>query len=163
MALTLDINGKPVAIASAPETPLLWVLRDELGLTGAKFGCGSGLCGACTVIVDEAAIRACVTPAGSVAGTRIRTIEGLGGEHPVQQAWLRHDVPQCGYCQSGQILSAVALVTEKPAPTDADIDTAMDGVICRCGTYQRIRAAIHDAAGQSTTPAAPAKPEGASA
>lgn len=157
MALTLDINGKPVAVTSPPETPLLWVLRDELGLTGSKYGCGSGLCGACTVLVDEAAVRACVTPAGSLAGTKILTIEGLGGAHPVQQAWLRHDVPQCGYCQSGQILSAVALLNEKPAPTDADIDTAMDGNICRCGTYQRIRAAIHDVAGQ-----APAK-TGASA
>jgi isoquinoline 1-oxidoreductase alpha subunit len=149
MALTLDINGKPVAVKSPPETPLLWVLRDELGLTGSKYGCGSGLCGACTVLVDEAAVRACVTPAGSLAGAKILTIEGLGGAHPVQQAWLRHDVPQCGYCQSGQILSAVALLTEKPAPTDADIDTAMDGNICRCGTYQRVRAAIHDAAGQA--------------
>jgi isoquinoline 1-oxidoreductase alpha subunit len=157
MALTLDINGKPVAVKSPPETPLLWVLRDELGLTGSKYGCGSGLCGACTVLVDEAAVRACVTPAGSLAGAKILTIEGLGGAHPVQQAWLRHDVPQCGYCQSGQILSAVALLAEKPAPTDADIDTAMDGNICRCGTYQRIRAAIHDVAGQ-----APAK-TGASA
>lgn len=146
MALTLDINGKPTSVQAAPDTPLLWVLRDELGLTGTKFGCGMAQCGACTVHLDGQAIRSCVTPIEAVGTAKITTIEGLGGQHPVQQAWVRHDVPQCGYCQSGQIMSACALLAQKPKPSDEDIDNAMSGNICRCGAYQRIRAAIHDAA-----------------
>lgn len=146
MAVTLDINGKPVSVQAAPETPLLWVLRDELGMTGTKFGCGMALCGACTVHLDGQPIRSCVTPIAAVGAAKITTIEGLGGQHPVQQAWVRHDVPQCGYCQSGQIMSAVALLEAKAKPSDEDIDNAMAGNICRCGAYQRIRAAIKDAA-----------------
>lgn len=146
MALTLDINGKPVTAQAAPDTPLLWVLRDELGLTGTKFGCGMAQCGACTVHLDGQPIRSCVTPIAAVGAGKITTIEGLGGGHPVQQAWVRHDAPQCGYCQSGQIMSAVALLAEKPKPSDEDIDSAMTGNICRCGAYQRIRAAIKDVA-----------------
>lgn len=146
MAMTLDINGKPVSVQAAPETPLLWVLRDTLGMTGTKFGCGVAQCGACTVHMDGQAIRSCVTPIEAVGAAKITTIEGLGGQHPVQQAWVRHDVPQCGYCQSGQIMSACALLAQKPKPTDQDIDEAMAGNICRCGAYQRIRAAIKDAA-----------------
>ena len=146
MAATLDVNGKAVTVKADPQTPLLWVLRDELGLTGTKYGCGVAQCGACTVHIDGQAVRSCVTPIGGLAGVKITTIEGLGGAHPVQQAWVRHDVPQCGYCQSGQIMSAVALLAQTPAPADADIDAAMSGNICRCGAYQRIRAAIKDAA-----------------
>ena len=153
MATTLDVNGKPMSVQAAPDTPLLWVLRDELKLTGTKFGCGVAQCGACTVMVDGQAIRSCVTPIEAVAASKITTIEGLGGTHPVQTAWIKHDVAQCGYCQSGQIMSAVALLAATPKPSDADIDGAMDGNICRCGTYQRVRAAIKDAA---ATPAAPA-------
>jgi isoquinoline 1-oxidoreductase alpha subunit len=147
MATTLDVNGKAMAVKSASDTPLLWVLRDELGLTGTKFGCGLAQCGACTVLADGQPIRSCVTPIEGLAGVKITTIESLGGQHPIQQAWVKHDVPQCGYCQSGQIMSAVALLANTPKPTDADIDAGMDGNICRCGTYQRIRAAIKDAAG----------------
>lgn len=146
MAVTLDINGKSVTAQAAPETPLLWVLRDELGMTGTKFGCGMAQCGACTVHLDGQAIRACVTPISAVGAAKIVTIEGLGGRHPVQQAWVRHDVPQCGYCQSGQVMSAAALLAENGKPSDEDIDNAMAGNICRCGAYQRIRAAIKDAA-----------------
>ena len=146
MAMTLDVNGKPLAVKAAPDTPLLWVLRDELELTGTKYGCGVAQCGACTVMVDGQAVRSCVTPIEAVAAGKITTIEGLGGQHPLQQAWVKHDVPQCGYCQSGQIMSAVALLSANAKPTDADIDAAMDGNICRCGTYQRVRAAIKDAA-----------------
>lgn len=146
MAETLDINGKPTSVQAPPETPLLWVLRDELGMTGTKFGCGVAQCGACTVHLDGQAVRACVTPIAAVGAAKITTIEGLGGQHPVQQAWVRHDVPQCGYCQSGQIMSACALLAQKPKPSDEDIDGAMAGNICRCGAYQRIRAAIKDAA-----------------
>ncbi len=146
MAMTLDVNGKPLAVKAAPDTPLLWVLRDELQLTGTKYGCGVAQCGACTVMVDGQAVRSCVTPIEAVAAGKITTIEGLGGQHPLQQAWVKHDVPQCGYCQSGQIMSAVALLSANAKPTDADIDAAMDGNICRCGTYQRVRAAIKDAA-----------------
>ena len=146
MAMTLDVNGKPLAVKAAPDTPLLWVLRDELQLTGTKYGCGMAQCGACTVMVDGQAVRSCVTPIEAVAAGKITTIEGLGGQHPLQQAWVKHDVPQCGYCQSGQIMSAVALLSANAKPTDADIDAAMDGNICRCGTYQRVRAAIKDAA-----------------
>ncbi|MDR6626700.1 isoquinoline 1-oxidoreductase alpha subunit [Caulobacter segnis] len=146
MATTLDINGKTVTAGGAPDTPLLWVLRDELGLTGTKFGCGVAQCGACTVHLDGQPIRSCVTPIAAVGAGKITTIEGLGGAHPVQEAWVRHDAPQCGYCQSGQIMSAAALLAEKPKPSDEDIDAAMAGNICRCGAYQRIRAAIKDVA-----------------
>ncbi|WP_421934004.1 (2Fe-2S)-binding protein [Phenylobacterium sp.] len=161
MAMTLDVNGKPLAVKAAPDTPLLWVLRDELHLTGTKYGCGIAQCGACTVLADGQPIRACSIPIEGLAGVKITTIESLGGTHPLQQAWVKNDVPQCGYCQSGQIMSAAALLAAKPHPTDADIDAAMDGNICRCGTYQRIRAAIKEAAGMApaavVTPAAPAK------
>ncbi|MCC7268909.1 MAG: (2Fe-2S)-binding protein [Caulobacteraceae bacterium] len=146
MAITLRINGKAVTIAAAPDTPLLWVLRDELGLTGTKYGCGVAQCGACTVLAGGAPIRSCMTPVEALQDQDVSTIEGLGGIHPVQQAWVRHDVPQCGYCQSGQIMSAVALLDATPRPDDAAIDAAMSGNICRCGSYQRIRAAIKDAA-----------------
>jgi isoquinoline 1-oxidoreductase subunit alpha len=144
----LTINGQSHDVDVADDTPLLWVLRDTLGMTGTKFGCGMALCGACTVHVDGNAIRSCVTPASSVAGKAITTIEGLSADrsHPVQKAWIEFDVPQCGYCQSGQIMSAAALLAKTPKPTDADIDTAMAGNICRCGTYVRIRKAIHRAA-----------------
>ena len=147
MATTLTVNGKPVTVDAAADTPLLWVLRDELLMTGAKYGCGVGQCGACTVLADGQPIRSCSTPISVLGASKITTIEGLGGTHPVQQAWVRHDVPQCGYCQSGQIMSAVALLAQKPRPTDEEIGAAMDGNICRCGAYQRIRAAIKDAAG----------------
>ena len=145
---TLDINGKLVDVEAAPDTPLLWVLRDHLGMTGTKFGCGMALCGACTVHLDGTPARSCRIPLASLAGKKITTIEGLGGKvaGAVQAAWDRIDVPQCGYCQSGQVLAATALLTSNPKPTDADIDAAMSGNLCRCGTYQRIRAAIHDAA-----------------
>lgn len=161
MAMTLDVNGKPLSVKAAPDTPLLWVLRDELKLTGTKYGCGVAQCGACTVLVDGQPTRSCVTPIEGLAAAKISTIESLGGAHPVQAAWVKHDVPQCGYCQSGQIMSAVALLTQTPKPSDADIDGAMDGNICRCGTYQRVRAAIKDAAGLAppvpVLPIAPAK------
>ena len=152
MTSTLDINGKAVTVKADPETPLLWVLRDELGLTGTKFGCGLAQCGACTVHVNGDAVRSCVTPLAALSGAKITTIESLGGEHPLQQAWVRHDVPQCGYCQSGQIMSAAALLAQTKAPSDEDIDNAMSGNICRCGTYQRIRAAIKDVAGLAAAP-----------
>jgi aerobic-type carbon monoxide dehydrogenase small subunit (CoxS/CutS family) len=147
-SITLNVNGKSRIVDVVPDTPLLWVLRDSLGLTGTKFGCGMALCGACTVHVDGQAQRSCVTPVAQAAGKRIVTIEGLSpeGRHPVQRAWIEEDVPQCGYCQSGQIMSAAVLLAEKPDPTDEDIDRAMTGNICRCGTYQRIRRAIHTAA-----------------
>ena len=147
MATTLTVNGKSVSVTAAPDTPLLWVLRDELELTGTKYGCGIAQCGACTVHADGQAVRSCQMPIGAVAGAKITTIEGLGGVHPIQAAWVKLDVPQCGYCQSGQIMSAAALLARTPKPSDADIDAAMSGNICRCGTYQRIRAAIKDAAG----------------
>jgi isoquinoline 1-oxidoreductase alpha subunit len=153
MALTLNINGRDYAVKAAPETPLLWVLRDELQLTGTKYGCGVAQCGACTVHADGQAIRSCQTPISNAQGVKITTIEGLGGLHALQAAWVKHDVPQCGYCQSGQLMSAAALLAAKPKPTDQDIDDAMSGNICRCGTYQRIRAAIKDASGQSPAPA----------
>lgn len=144
----LRINGNPVEVDVAPDTPLLWVLRDTLGLQGTKFGCGLGLCGACTVHVAGAPVRSCQMPVSAVGGYEVTTIEGLSadGSHPVQRAWLQFDVPQCGYCQSGQIMSAAALVASNGAPSDADIDAAMAGNICRCGTYDRIRAAIKRAA-----------------
>ena len=154
MAMTLDVNGKPMTVNAAPDTPLLWVLRDELGLTGSKFGCGVGQCGACTVLADGQPIRSCSMPIEGLGGMKITTIESLGGTHPLQEAWVKHDVAQCGYCQSGQLMSAAALLAANPKPTDADIDAAMDGNICRCGTYQRIRAAIKDAAGLAAAPKA---------
>jgi isoquinoline 1-oxidoreductase alpha subunit len=149
MATSLEINGRMVQVEAAPDTPLLWVLRDEAGLTGSKYGCGVGQCGACTVLADGAPVRSCSLPVSALAGIKITTIEGLGGTHPVQEAWVKLDVPQCGYCQSGQIMSAVALLAGNANPTDADIDAAMDGNICRCGAYQRIRAAIREAAASS--------------
>ena len=144
----LNVNGKAVEVDVDPDTPLLWVLRDAMGLTGTKFGCGMALCGACTVHLNGNAVRSCQVPVSSVGDQPITTIEGLSADrsHPVQKAWMELDVPQCGYCQSGQIMSASALLAEKPRPSDADIDAAMSGNICRCGTYQRIRAAIRRAA-----------------
>lgn len=146
--ISLNVNGKSYEVDAAPNTPLLWVIRENLGLTGTKYGCGKSLCGACTVHVNGKAIRSCVTTVLSVSGKEIVTIEGLSpdGSHPVQQAWIAEDVPQCGYCHSGQIMAAAALLTEHPRPSDAEIDKAMSGNICRCGTYQRIRRAIHRAA-----------------
>ena len=146
----LTVNGKAVTINASPDTPLLWALRDDLNMNGTKFGCGLALCGACTVHVNGEPVRSCSTPLSAVAGKKITTIEGIAtkGLHPVQQAWIALDVPQCGYCQSGQIMSAVALLNKNKNPSDADIDQAMSGNICRCGTYQRMRAAIHVAAAQ---------------
>jgi len=146
--MKLNVNGRELETDAAPDTPLLWVLRDHLGMTGTKFGCGMALCGACTVHLDGNAMRSCITPLAAVAGLKITTIEGLSADrsHPVQRAWMELDVPQCGYCQSGQIMSAAALLAANPAPTDVDIDAAMAGNICRCGTYPRIRKAIHRAA-----------------
>ena len=146
--LTLLVNGRSQAVDVAPDTPLLWVLRDTLGYTGTKYGCGMSQCGACTVHVDGVATRSCVTPVGTVTGKKITTIEGLSPDrsHPLQQAWIAEQVPQCGYCQSGMLMSASALLAKKPRPTDADIDDALGGHICRCGTYQRIRRAVHRAA-----------------
>jgi isoquinoline 1-oxidoreductase alpha subunit len=146
--INLLINGKQQEVDVEADTPLLWVLRDHVGLTGTKYGCGIAVCGACTVLVDGQPVRSCVTPVSSVSGKHITTIEGLSPDrrHPVQQAWIAEDVPQCGYCQSGQILSAVALLKAKPHPTDADIDEAMGSLLCRCGTYVRIRRAIKKAA-----------------
>jgi isoquinoline 1-oxidoreductase alpha subunit len=145
--IALVVNGKKHLVDVAPDTPLLWVLRDELKLTGTKYGCGEGICGSCTVLINGKAERSCVTPIGQVQGKRITTIEGLPKGDPVKKAWLSQEVSQCGWCQPGQILQAVSLLKEKPDPTDTDIDAAMDGNLCRCGTYQRIRAAIHVAAG----------------
>jgi isoquinoline 1-oxidoreductase subunit alpha len=147
--MKLTVNGSPHDVNAPPEMPLLWVLRDLLGLTGTKFGCGVAQCGACTVHLDGAPLRSCVTPVSVAAGKRITTIEGLSKDasHPVQRAWAELDVVQCGYCQSGQIMSAAALLAAKPDPSDADIDAALSGNICRCGTYQRIRAAVRRAAG----------------
>jgi aerobic-type carbon monoxide dehydrogenase small subunit (CoxS/CutS family) len=146
--IKLNVNGKVLEVDVEEDTPLLWVLRDTIGLTGTKYGCGMALCGACTVHVDGDPIRACVTPVSSIVGRKVTTIEGLSTDrsHPVQKAWMEIDVPQCGYCQSGQIMSAAALLAKNPKPSDADIDAAMSGNLCRCGTYQRIRAAIHRAA-----------------
>jgi isoquinoline 1-oxidoreductase alpha subunit len=154
MPFTLNVNGKATSVDVPQDMPLLWVLRDVLSLKGTKFGCGIAQCGACTVHIDGAPTRACITPASSVAGKRVTTIEGLSddGTHPVQRAWQDIDVPQCGYCQAGQIMAASALLAKTPNPTDAQIDTAMAGNICRCGTYLRIRQAIHQAAaGRSRT------------
>ncbi|MBX3694360.1 MAG: (2Fe-2S)-binding protein [Steroidobacteraceae bacterium] len=146
--LTLNVNGVDRSLDVDPATPLLWVLRDTIGLTGTKYGCGMALCGACTVHLDGQPVRSCITQVGTVGTAKVTTIEGLSPDrsHPVQRAWIELDVPQCGYCQSGQIMSASALLAQTPRPTDADIDAAMAGNICRCGTYQRIRAAIHRAA-----------------
>lgn len=150
--IKLTVNGKAQEVDVANDTPLLWVLRDTIGLTGTKYGCGMALCGACIVHVDGVATRSCITPVNAVSGKSVTTIEGLSSDrsHPVQQAWMEIDVPQCGYCQSGQIMSAAALLSKTAKPTDADIDAAMAGNICRCGTYPRIRKAIHRAAELTT-------------
>jgi aerobic-type carbon monoxide dehydrogenase small subunit (CoxS/CutS family) len=144
----LNVNGKKHSIDVEPDTPLLWVLRDHLQLTGTKYGCGVAQCGACTVHVEGAAVRSCSLPVGGAEGKKITTIEGLSaqGDHPVQQAWLEHDVPQCGYCQAGQIMNAAAFLKSNPKPSEEEIDAVMDGHICRCGTYLRIRAAVKTAA-----------------
>jgi isoquinoline 1-oxidoreductase alpha subunit len=149
MSTSFDLNGKPATLDADPNMPLLWAVREIAGLPGTKFGCGMALCGACTVHLDGKAIRSCITPLSAVAGRKVTTIEGLASApaKAVQAAWVELQVPQCGYCQSGQIMSATALLESNPAPTDADIDGAMSGNICRCGTYSRIRAAIHTAAG----------------
>ena len=150
----LEVNGVARRVEADPAMPLLWVIREELGLTGTKFGCGIAQCGACTVHLDDAPVRSCTTPLSAAAGRSVTTIEGLavnGTRHPVQQAWIDEQVPQCGYCQSGQIMSAAALLVHNAAPTDADIDVAMRGNICRCGTYARIRRAIRRAAGERDT------------
>jgi isoquinoline 1-oxidoreductase alpha subunit len=150
MSIRLNVNGKSVDVQAEADTPLLWVIRDDIGLTGTKFGCGAALCGACTVHLDGVPIRSCQTPLSAVVGKEVTTIESVSSTavgRKIQAAWIAHDVPQCGYCQSGQIMSAVALLKEKPQPTDVDIDQAMSGNLCRCGTYPRIRAAIHTAAG----------------
>lgn len=149
--ISLHVNGETRSVDAEPTTPLLWVIRDNLGMIGTKFGCGAALCGACTVHVDGQPVPSCSTPVSAVAGKKITTIEAIGATptgRKVQAAWAALDVPQCGYCQSGQIMSACALLAQKPRPTDADIDEAMARTICRCGTYPRIRAAIHRAAGQ---------------
>ena len=149
---TLRVNGRQRSVDVSPDTPLLWVLRDSLDLTGTKFGCGAGLCGACSVHLDGALTRSCITPVSRAAGKSVTTIEGLGanGLHPLEQAWLAEDVPQCGYCQSGQIMAAAALLAKTPHPTDAQVMEFMSGNICRCGTYARIRRAIHRAAATGT-------------
>ena len=155
--MKLQINGKPVRVEADPAMPLLWLLRDVLNMTGTKYGCGVAACGACTVRVDGQPVRSCVTPVSSVQGKKIQTIEGLGTAgkvHPLQAAWIAEQVPQCGYCQSGMLMAAAALLERKPKPTDADIDEAMSN-LCRCGTYQRVRAAIYRAAGTRPTPAVP--------
>jgi isoquinoline 1-oxidoreductase alpha subunit len=152
MKIDLNVNGKPASVDVPPDMPLLWVLRDVLNLSGTKFGCGEGQCGACTVHLRGRAVKSCQVPVSTAAGAPVVTIEGLSpnGTHPLQQAWMELDVPQCGYCQAGQIMQAAALLATTPKPTDADIDTAMNGNICRCGTYLRIRAGIHKAAGNNT-------------
>ena len=148
MAVNFNLNGKAVSASAEPDTPLLWVIRDEIGLTGTKFGCGQALCGACTVHLDGQPIRSCQTPVSAVSGKKVATIESLStnNTHPQQVAWIKHDVPQCGYCQSGQLMRAAALLSHNKNPSDADIDAAMSGNICRCGTYNRVRAAIKLAA-----------------
>ncbi|HYE50391.1 MAG TPA: (2Fe-2S)-binding protein [Azospirillaceae bacterium] len=145
--IQLTVNGEARSLDADPDMPLLWALRDLLGLTGTKYGCGVAQCGACTVHLDGQPVRACVTPVSAAAGAKVTTVEGLGGEHPVQKAWVEAQVPQCGYCQSGQIMAAAALLAQNPRPGDADIDAAMEGNLCRCGTYPRIRTAIKRAAG----------------
>jgi isoquinoline 1-oxidoreductase alpha subunit len=146
MRITLKVNGQPRQFDADPDLPLLWALRDFLGLKGAKYGCGIAACGACTVHVNGAARRACVVPVGSIGDAEVTTIEGLGGKHPVQQAWLEAQVPQCGYCQAGQIMQAAALLEQTPKPTPEEIRVGMNGVMCRCGTYPRIEAAVRRAA-----------------
>jgi len=150
MAISFNLNGSTVSVQAEPDTPLLWVIRDEIGLTGTKFGCGAALCGACTVHLNGTPIRSCQTPVSAVAGKKIATVESLSSDnsHPLQKAWVKHQVPQCGYCQSGQLMSAAALLAKNKNPSDADIDNAMTGNLCRCGTYNRIRAAIKDAAAE---------------
>lgn len=150
MSVNFQVNGQSATAQAEADTPLLWVLRDELGMTGTKFGCGAALCGACTVHLDGQAVRSCQTPVSAVSGKKVGTVEGLSKDnsHPLQQAWIKHDVPQCGYCQSGQLMSAAALLSKNKNPNDAEIDAAMSGNLCRCGTYPRIRAAIKDAAAQ---------------
>jgi isoquinoline 1-oxidoreductase alpha subunit len=150
MTIRLNVNGKTVRVKAEGDTPLLWVIRDEVGLTGTKFGCGGGHCGACTVQIDGAAVRSCQTPVSAAAGKKVTTVESLSrnNTHPLQKAWIVHDVPQCGYCQSGQLMSAQALLAANKNPSDADIDEAMSGNICRCGTYGRIKAAIKTAAAE---------------
>ena len=148
MSTSFKINGKSVTVQAEPDTPVLWVIRDELGMTGTKFGCGAQHCGACTIMLDGTSVRACKVPLAQVAGKRVSTIEGLSSNnsHPLQKAWIAHDVPQCGYCQSGQLMAASALLAVNKNPNDAEIDAAMSGNLCRCGTYTRIKAAIKDAA-----------------
>ena len=150
MTTRFSVNGKTVDVKAEADTPLLWVIRDEIGLTGTKFGCGAGLCGACTVHVDGVPVRSCQTLVSALAGKEVSTVESLSpnNSHVLQKAWIAHDVPQCGYCQSGQLMSAAALLKSNPNPSDADIDSAMSGNICRCGTYGRVRAAIKSAAAE---------------
>jgi aerobic-type carbon monoxide dehydrogenase small subunit (CoxS/CutS family) len=150
--ISLDINGKTYQVDVGPEVPLLWVIREHLKLTGTKYGCGIGACGSCTVLIDGKAARSCQTPVGTAQGRKITTIEGLGEKHPVVQAWIKEQVPQCGYCQSGQIMQAAALLAEDPDPSDRKIGQAMDGNLCRCGTYPRIRMAIKTAAKEGKRP-----------
>lgn len=150
MAISFNLNGTTVSVQAEPDTPLLWVIRDEVGLTGTKFGCGAALCGACTVHLNGSPIRSCQTPVSAVSGKKVATVESLSSDnsHPLQKAWVKHQVPQCGYCQSGQLMSATALLAKNKNPSDSDIDNAMSGNLCRCGTYNRIRAAIKDAAAE---------------
>jgi isoquinoline 1-oxidoreductase alpha subunit len=150
MAISFNLNGSTVSVQAEPDTPLLWVIRDEIGLTGTKFGCGLAQCGACTVHLNGTAIRSCQTPVSAAAGKNVATVESLSADnsHPLQKAWIKHQVPQCGYCQSGQLMSATALLSKNKNPSDAEIDAAMNGNLCRCGTYNRIRAAIKDAAAE---------------
>ncbi len=150
ITISFKLNREPISIQADPETPLLWVIRDQLGLTGTKYSCGMGICGSCTVHIDGKTTRSCITKVEAVQGKSVVTIEGLGkdGLHPLQKAWIEDEVPQCGYCQPGQIMTAAVLLEKNPHPSDADIDGAMSGVLCRCGTYQRIRKAIHTAAGE---------------
>ena len=150
MSTRFKINGKAVNVQAEPDTPLLWVIRDEVGLTGTKFGCGAQLCGACTVHLDGVPVRSCGTPLSAAAGKSVDTIESLSrnNSHPLQKAWIAHDVPQCGYCQSGQLMSTAALLAKNKKPSDTEIDQAMSGNLCRCGTYVRVRAAIHTAAAE---------------
>lgn len=165
MKIEFTLNGKSTGVDVAADTPLLWVIRDTLDLKGTKFGCGMAQCGACTLHLNGAPTRACVTPVSAVQGARVTTIEGLSGDgsHPLQRAWMELDVPQCGYCQAGQIMSAAALLARNPHPTDADIDEAMTGNLCRCCTYVRIRAAIHRAAELAAAPAGERRPAAAGA
>jgi isoquinoline 1-oxidoreductase alpha subunit len=158
--VTLTVNGKQQRVEVAPNTPLLWVLREQLNLTGTKFGCGVGLCGSCTVHLNGEATRSCVTPVSAAGGAAVTTIEGLSpaGDHPVQRAWMEHNVPQCGYCQSGQIMTAAALLAQNPHPSDEEIVSAMSGNLCRCGTYQRIHAAVKSAAGGGKAAPAASRP-----